>query len=130
MPKVPAMAEMPPPADAPGAPATGSKPAPRRGGGAVLRLWRGEEPLARAFWDWGILGGLLVNMSTSFAFWLLLTEDRILPAYVIGYGLSNAYNLLIGVGIWRSVGREVTDPARARRFRLITLALLAVAVVT
>ncbi|MCS6922155.1 MAG: hypothetical protein NZM07_09625, partial [Elioraea sp.] len=110
--------------------AAGTAPAPRRGGWAVLRLWRGEEPLARAFWDWGILGGLLVNMSTSFAFWLLLTEDQIVPAYIIGYGLSNAYNLLIGVGIWRSVGRNVTDPARARRFRLLTLALLAVAVIT
>lgn len=129
MPKVPDMAETPPPDEA-RAPATGTAPAPRRGGWAVLRLWRGEEPLARAFWDWGILGGLLVNMSTSFAFWLLLTEDRIVPAYVIGYGLSNAYNLLIGVGIWRSVGRHVTDPARARRFRLLTLALLAVAVIT
>ncbi|MDW8444258.1 MAG: hypothetical protein RML45_08090 [Acetobacteraceae bacterium] len=69
-------------------------------------------------------------MSTSFAFWLLLTEDRVVSAYLIGYGLSNAYNLLIGVGIWRTVGREVTDPARARRIRLITLALLSVAVVT
>ncbi len=123
------MAETPPD-KAHMAPPPAPAPAPRHTGLSLLRLWRGEEPLARAFWDWGILGGLLVNMSTSFAFWLLLTDDQVLLAYVIGYGLSNAYNLLIGVGIWRSVGREVTDPARAWRVRLITLALLAVAVVT
>ncbi len=123
------MAE-PLPAEAPRAPQAAPSPAPRRRAPAVLRLWRGEEPLARAFWDWGILGGLLVNMATSFAFWLLLSDDQILPAYLIGYGLSNAYNLLIGVGIWRSVGREVTDAGRAWRIRLVTLALLALAVVT
>ncbi|MCS6854946.1 MAG: hypothetical protein NZ523_09375 [Elioraea sp.] len=124
------MTETQPGAGGRGQPAVAPSPAPRGRGPAVLRLWRGEEPLARAFWDWGILGGLVVNMSTSFAFWLLLTEDRVVSAYLIGYGLSNAYNLLIGVGIWRTVGREVTDPARARRIRLITLALLSVAVVT
>ncbi|MFQ3623037.1 MAG: hypothetical protein SNJ73_05770 [Acetobacteraceae bacterium] len=100
------------------------------GGSLVGRLWRGEVPLARTFWDWGVIGGLMVNMSTSFAFWLLLMEERLLAAYLIGYLLSNAYNLLIGVAIWRAVGREVADPARAFRIRLVTLLLLAVAVVT
>jgi len=123
------MSETPPRLQASEGPAA-SLSAHSQRGPAVLRLWRGEEPLARAFWDWGIIGGLVVNMTTSFAFWILLTEDHLVPAYVIGYGLSNAYNLLIGVGIWRSVAREVADRKRARRIRLVTLALLAVAVVT
>ncbi len=96
----------------------------------LIRLWRGELPLAQTFWDWGVIGGLFVNMSTSFAFWLLLMQDRVIAAYLIGYVLSNAYNLLIGVAIWRAVGREVADQSRAWRIRLVSLLLLAVAVVT
>ena len=29
---------------------------------ALLRLWRGDLPLATAFWSWAVTGGLLVNL--------------------------------------------------------------------
>lgn len=69
---------------------------------AVVRLWRGQLPLADAFWNWAVIGGLLVNLGTSLAFYLLLTEDMTVPALIVGYGLSLPYNFLVTVGVWRS----------------------------
>jgi hypothetical protein len=65
-------------------------------------LWSGELPLGEAFWTWAIGIGLLVNLSTSAAFLALITADRPWAALFVGYVLSVPYNILAGVGVWRS----------------------------
>ena len=88
---------------------------------AVVRLWRGQLPLADAFWNWAVIGGLLVNLGTSLAFYLLLTEDMTVPALIVGYGLSLPYNFLVTVGVWRSASAHPGDRRVADLAKVVTL---------
>jgi hypothetical protein len=72
----------------------------------VRALWAGELPLGDAFWTWAVLGGLLVNISTSALFLVLITLDRPWSALIVGYGLSVPYNVAVLVGVWRSAARH------------------------
>jgi hypothetical protein len=84
----------------------------------LLRLWRGELPLAEAFWSWAVLGGLAVNASTTLGFLWLVMAGQLVAAFVVGYALSVPYNLVVAVGVWRSAGRADADPRWAGAARL------------
>ena len=48
---------------------------------AVVELWRGELPLGRAFWLWGVLGGGVVALfATILALALVTAGARLLQA--------------------------------------------------
>lgn len=71
----------------------------------VRSLWLGEMPLARAFWEYAILYGLLLNLLTTIGSLMLFAAKA--PA---GYGLglfllAVPYNLFVLVAVWRSAGR-------------------------
>lgn len=89
--------------------------------GALGRLWRGEVPLAAAFWTWAVLGGLLVNGLTSGLFLALVSWGLPLPAFVLGYGLSVPYNVLAIVGVWRAADRHPGSRAWAEIARTAAL---------
>jgi hypothetical protein len=77
------------------------------GGGVrtVVEFWRGDLPLGRAFWLWGILGGGLVNLlATMFALALVVAGA---PTWVIVlvFVAHLPWNLVLLVGVWRSAGR-------------------------
>jgi hypothetical protein len=74
--------------------------------GKIMDLWRGDLPLGDAFWTWAVLGGLVVNVSTSLIFLWLITIDQPIPALLVGYGLSLPFNALATVGVWRSAARH------------------------
>jgi hypothetical protein len=93
-------------------------------------LWRGELPLAEAFWTWAICVGLLVNLTTSVLFLALIAADRPWPALFVGYALSVPYNLLAAVGVWRSAGRYRGRAAHAELARFATVALMLLLSVT
>ncbi|MGD8809081.1 MAG: hypothetical protein PVG24_05715 [Gammaproteobacteria bacterium] len=88
---------------------------------AILRLWRGELPLAAAFWNWAVIGGFAVNAVTSLLFLLLVSMDRPLAALFAGYALSLPYNLLATVGVWRSAAHFDGDPRWADIARIVTV---------
>jgi hypothetical protein len=89
------------------------------------RLWRGELPLAQAFWTWAVLGALLVNGTTSLAFLALLARGWTWAALLVGYALSVPYNVMVLVGVWRSAERDRSVlAAAARLLALVWLALL------
>lgn len=69
------------------------------------RLWRGELPLAEAFWLWAVLGAILVNLGTTALFLALVSAGQTLAAWLAGYALSVPYNILALVGVWRSADR-------------------------
>jgi len=92
----------------------------------MRRLWRGELPLGEAFWGWAVLGGLLVNLGTSLGFYLLLIEDLLIPALLVGYGLSLPYNLIVVVGVWRSANAYDGDKTWADLAKIVTLVGMAV----
>lgn len=54
---------------------------------------------------WAVAGGLLVNMTTTFLCLFLLAQDRLVPALLLGYGISIPYNLIVLFGVWRSAAR-------------------------
>lgn len=72
----------------------------------LIALWRGDLSLGDAFWGWAILGGLLVNVTTSIAFLILLSMDQPWPALIVGYGCSVPYNVVAAIGVWRSAARQ------------------------
>lgn len=54
----------------------------------LLALWRGDLNLSDGFWNWAILGGLLVNVTISIAFLMLLSMDQAWAALIFSYGFS------------------------------------------
>lgn len=89
---------------------------------SLRRLWRGDIPLEEAFWTYAVLGGIAVNVATSFAFLILISMNMPVVAFVAGYGISLPYNLVATVGVCRAAARE--DPASrgAKLYPLLTLA--------
>jgi hypothetical protein len=96
----------------------------------LLRLWRGELPLAEAFWTWTVMVGLVVNLVTSLGFLVLLQQDMVFAALFVGYGLSLPYNLLAAVGVWRSAARHDGPDWQAGLARAAAMLLLLVLSVT
>jgi hypothetical protein len=56
-------------------------PTGRTGMRTVIELWRGEVPLGRAFWLWGILGGGVVALFATILALALLTGGG--PAWLV-----------------------------------------------
>ncbi|MGE0725047.1 MAG: hypothetical protein AB7O45_11770 [Alphaproteobacteria bacterium] len=87
---------------------------------ALRRLWRGEVPLNDAFWNWAVLGGLAVNVSTSIAFLALISADLPYAALFVGYVLSVPYNIVVAVGVWRAADAHPGDRRWAETVRYVT----------
>lgn len=83
---------------------------------AIVRLWRGEVPLAEAFWSYAILGGLALNVTATFAMFLLLKVDN--AAAVAVFLLPVPYNLFMLGAVWRSAERYTGPPAWAQAARI------------
>jgi hypothetical protein len=93
-------------------------------------LWRGDMRLGEAFWTWAVLGGLFVNVSTSIAFLILITNDQPIPALLVGYGIPVPYTVVALVGVWRSAARHDGSALEADLARGASAVLLAVLSVT
>jgi hypothetical protein len=91
----------------------------------LLRLWSGELPLGDAFWTWAVTVGLLVNVTTSILFLLLIFRDQPVAAVVVGYALSVPYNVVATVGVWRSAARYSGPSLHADLARIVTVVLMA-----
>lgn len=71
----------------------------------LRRLWTGEVPLARAFWEYAVVYGFVLNLFTTIASFALLTTDA--PT-IFGLGLfllPMPYNLFMLVAVWRAAAR-------------------------
>ena len=97
---------------------------------ALARLWRGEVPLDEAFWTWAVLGGIAVNVTTSFLFLALISVDRPIMALIVGYGLSVPYNVVALVGVWRAEVPDEGARTRADVMRIVTLVGMVLLTVT
>lgn len=71
----------------------------------IAKLWRGELHLAEAFWLWGVVGTVVLSVSSQF-----LLKQLIVGGFVSGLQFFNlllmaiglGYLVLVSVGIWRS----------------------------
>ena len=84
------------------------------------RLWRGELSLDSAFWNWAVIGGLIVNGLSSALFAYLIMAELPIWAAVAGYSFSVPYNVIVAVGVWRSADRHDGDRRFAETARLVT----------
>ena len=96
----------------------------------IRSLWSGELPLDEAFWTWAIGIGLLVNLTSSVLFLALITIDRPWTALFVGYALSVPYNVLAGVGVWRSAARYQGPASHAELARIATVIVMLLLSVT
>ena len=96
----------------------------------IRSLWSGELPLDEAFWTWAIGIGLLVNLTSSVLFLALITIDRPWSALFAGYALSVPYNVLAGVGVWRSAARYQGPASHADLARIATVIVMLLLSVT
>ena len=87
----------------------------------VRRIWLGDLPLHVVFWNWAVLGGMIVNLITSSLFLFLLVSDQIVAAIIGGYLLSLPYNFIVTVGVWRSSERYEGDRHWAELAKLVTV---------
>jgi hypothetical protein len=88
-------------------------------------LHTGNVKLDRAFWNWAIAGGLIVNLTTTFGFLVLTSADHTIAALIIGYGISLPYNIWVTIGVVRSAANPQASSEvpsnRARAFVAITI---------
>ena len=90
----------------------------------LLALWSGDLGMDEAFWTWTVTVGLLVNISTSILFLVLILQDQPLAAVLVGYGLSVPYNIVATVGAWRSAARYGGPSLHADLARIVTVTLM------
>jgi len=90
----------------------------------LRRLWRGELPLAEAFWIWAICVGVTINLASLLVALILVTEDRALLGLIAGHAVSLPYNVIATVGVWRSAARYTGDRGWANTTRIVTVVLM------
>jgi hypothetical protein len=92
----------------------------------ILELWRGELPLGRVFWLWGILGGGVVALFITILALALLTTGA--PAWLAAlvFAADIPWNLVLLVGVWRSAAQPGVASGTANLARLAMLAWVVV----
>lgn len=99
--------------------------APRpRGLGAV---WRGEVPLATAFWWHAIVVGTAINVVATFAFVAVHAAHVSNVASLAVMLAPIPYNVFVAVAVWRSAGRYPGPPFHAQMARAAVVAWAIVA---
>ena len=88
-------------------------------------FWRGDLPLAEAFWTWTVAVGLAINLSTTIALLTLISLDRPWLAVVAGYSVSVPYNIMAVIGTWRSAERYQAPDIHADLGRGASVMLMA-----
>jgi hypothetical protein len=86
----------------------------------IRRIWKGELELEAAFWNWAVLGGLVVNLSSSVCFFALIMNGYPITALIVGYVMSVPYNVLVAVGVWRATGHYPGERRWADLARIVT----------
>lgn len=84
----------------------------------ITRFWRGEVPLARAFWLWGVLGGGIVNLSFSILALSVLSTGAPSWLALAVFVTPIPWNLVLLLGVWRSSERAEVRKEHAQMARL------------
>jgi hypothetical protein len=90
----------------------------------IVEFWRGNIPLRRAFWVWGILGGGIVSLFSTLLALALLAAEAPTWLAMVAYAAHIPWNLVLLVGIWRSSDRRGVSRETAYGARVIILAWL------
>ena len=88
-----------------------------RFGAHLQRLWRGQVPLVSAFWDWGILGGLLVHATSAALFLWAINDGASAAVKLLIWAFPIPYSLFALVAVWRSAALYAGPPWRSAAAR-------------
>jgi hypothetical protein len=88
-----------------------------RFGASLEAFWRGQVPLVSAFWDWGVLVGLLVHAAGAGAFLWAVSENASLAVKTLVFAAPIPYSLFVLVAVWRSAAAYAGPPWRAKAAR-------------
>lgn len=73
---------------------------------AVARaLWLGQVPLARAFWEYAIGYGFVLNLIATIGAFALLADKAPAALALAVFFLPVPYNVFVLVAVWRSAAR-------------------------
>lgn len=72
----------------------------------IASLWRGEEPLARVFWEYAIAWGTLLNLLCTGAALVVFIKSGPDWLGLLLHFAAIPYNALMIVSIWRAAARE------------------------
>jgi hypothetical protein len=73
----------------------------------IKSLWAGHVPLPVAVWQYAVVYGLLLNVTTSILYWGLSVGGAAAFVLVTAYFLPLPFNFLVVVAVWRSAGRYI-----------------------
>jgi hypothetical protein len=81
-----------------------------------IRAWRGEEPLSKVFWGYGVLASSILALFYAFA----LYQDRVATQQILLICLAG-YTVWILVAVWQCSGNS-KEPHLGMLARLLTVA--------
>jgi hypothetical protein len=87
-------------------------------------MWRGEEPLASAFWYYAVALGLIVNVFGLFAFFAAKTAGASDEVLFLAHISPVPYNIFAGIAVWRAAGRYEGSPRMANAARVAGVGLM------
>lgn len=96
---------------------------------SASELWRGDMELRRAFWDYTIFYGSLLNLATTFAAFAAYAAGWPLAVAAVIFLLPLPYNLLAVANVWRSAERY-EGPQRWAKLARIAAVIWAVIATT
>lgn len=92
----------------------------------LRKLWAGRMPLPRAFWEFAIFYGFVLNLFTTVGCFALLAMDVPAAIAMTVFFLALPYNLFVLVAVWRSAARYPGPPHWANAARVaVTLWVVA-----
>jgi hypothetical protein len=93
----------------------------------IMRLWRGEEGLGSAFWEYTVLYGTLANIVATAGMFAALAAGLPGVLAVAIHVLPIPYNIFVVVAVWRSAQRYPGQHewALLARFAVVIWALTA-----
>jgi hypothetical protein len=87
-------------------------------------MWRGEEPLASAFWYYAVALGLIVNVFGLFAFFAAKTAGASDGVLFLVHISPIPYNIFAGIAVWRAAGRYEGSRQMANAARVAGVGLM------
>lgn len=82
----------------------------------IAKLWRGELPVARVFWEYAANWGTLFNLAMTGAALVAFMNDFSAALGLLLHFSTLPYNGLMVLGVWRGAA-QLDNPSSAGFFR-------------
>ena len=94
----------------------------------VRDLWTGNVPLAKAFWEYGLLYAILLNAATTLGSLALWSMGEMALGTIV-HLLPVPYAILTLVAVWRAAGKYAGDQRWAGMARVAIAIIVPLSIV-